>query len=432
MKRLVTWTAILVVILFGTGYLISLYLLHSARGTVTTMHEQITDSGDKLYLSDYADDLIADEDNAFHQLFDDGSNVSAFDEAYFALAPPDSLQGWTPDAKPALPDAALEKLVADHQSLFDRFEKASRCKSYWADIDYSLGLSAPLAYLPQLRSISRSIAAKARIMAASGDGDEALRTCSTGLRIHRLLESEPNLVTQLANMAGEQMILNAAHFTLMNSNPSESVRAEFDQALSQLDVNRAMLNGLKGERAMSLMTFAQIRNGEFDPGNEIPTSGFMGGTTLGSAYLYNDEATYIRMMNTQIEMVTKPFAERDPILDGMEAELSDSGFRNTVTKLLFPSIRRTIDAKDDMETNIRCMRIVVTAYGQSSLDLESVPAAVRIDPYSQQDFLVKPTDTGWIIYGVGRNLMDDGGKIYEVQGSNGLPTDIGFPSAPPK
>ena len=56
------------------------------------------------------------------------------------------------------------------------------------------------------------------------------------------METEPSLVAQLSSLAGEQLILDAAHYTLMTSNPSADVRAEFDQELARLNLNRAMTN----------------------------------------------------------------------------------------------------------------------------------------------------------------------------------------------
>jgi hypothetical protein len=51
-------------------------------------------------------------------------------------------------------------------------------------------------------------------------------------------------------------------------------------------------------------------------------------------------------------------------------------------------------------------------------DLALPPEAIT-DPYSGKPLRVKRLPSGWVVYAVGRDLKDDGGKVDQI-------TDVGF------
>jgi hypothetical protein len=58
-----------------------------------------------------------------------------------------------------------------------------------------------------------------------------------------------------------------------------------------------------------------------------------------------------------------------------------------------------------------------------------LPAEATADPYNGEPLHVKKLPEGWLVYSVGANLVDDGGKLEKV-------VDVGFgplkPEAPTK
>ena len=51
-------------------------------------------------------------------------------------------------------------------------------------------------------------------------------------------------------------------------------------------------------------------------------------------------------MNQYIDAVRQPRTERTEVLEQLQAELSDTGFRRVVTRLLLPALLHAMDATD--------------------------------------------------------------------------------------
>jgi hypothetical protein len=83
---------------------------------------------------------------------------------------------------------------------------------------------------------------------------------------------------------------------------------------------------------------------------------------------------------------------------------------------------------------IRCLRVLnalqrrVTAGSGTVPKLRdlSLPAKTTTDPFIGGPLHVKKTSRGWLIYSVGENMQDDGGKIADPQNGD---VGIGPPSA---
>jgi hypothetical protein len=43
-----------------------------------------------------------------------------------------------------------------------------------------------------------------------------------------------------------------------------------------------------------------------------------------------------------------------------------------------------------------------------------LPKDATIDPFNSQPLRVKPTSQGWVVYSVGRDLVDNGGKLDDL------------------
>jgi hypothetical protein len=97
-----------------------------------------------------------------------------------------------------------------------------------------------------------------------------------------------------------------------------------------------------------------------------------------------------------------------------------------------PAIEVARKAAEKGQALLRCLRIVneitrleqqgVEVTGLADLDL---PGEGTRDPFSSQPLLLKKLPHGWVVYSVGENLEDDGGRVDDQ-------TDIGLgPVSPP-
>ena len=86
---------------------------------------------------------------------------------------------------------------------------------------------------------------------------------------------------------------------------------------------------------------------------------------------------------------------------------------------------------------VRAVQIINALQKKSPIDGDKIPTMAElglpdeagIDPFNGEPMIIKKLPDGWLVYSVGENLKDDGGKVEEE--ANGPPLDVGFgPKAP--
>ena len=107
--------------------------------------------------------------------------------------------------------------------------------------------------------------------------------------------------------------------------------------------------------------------------------------------------------------------------------------KGMVAQLSLPSIEAARQLVKRTQALIRCLRVLSALQSRApagsnrtpQLQELGLPAAATIDSFSGDLLLVKKTARGWLVYSVGPNLKDDGGKIEDPTGG-----DIGLGPPP--
>ena len=103
----------------------------------------------------------------------------------------------------------------------------------------------------------------------------------------------------------------------------------------------------------------------------------------------------------------------------------------------FPSYKAVYAAGVRTRARIRTLRVLnalqthVSAKSGETPKLTALglPAETTTDPFNGEPLHVKRTPRGWLVYSVGRNLQDDGGKIEDPANGD---VGVGPPPAPAK
>ena len=93
----------------------------------------------------------------------------------------------------------------------------------------------------------------------------------------------------------------------------------------------------------------------------------------------------------------------------------------TLTGLMLPAINATRVARFRTEALLHALRVLNAIQGREQagevseprLDELGLPAEASLDPVNREPLHVKKTPQGWLIYGVGTNLKDDGGQLKD-------------------
>lgn len=426
-KRILIGLAVIMAIMIVTSYVLAI----STRNRVAELRKEITDNGDYLEITDYPLTKPADDQNGFIYLQQAADSLAALDLELNEASLNDSYS-WDNGKTISEENLSnLETILNQYTELFATLETAAGCQGFRSEFNPAEGFAALLPHLTQIRGACRTLALKALVEAKRGRGDSAMASCETMIRIGKFVDLEPLLIGHLVGVACTSMSLSTANHVVSIANVSDESIDKFLNLLDSIDTQRSVTEALKGERAIAVMTFQQIRDGRLgdDFGNAIPTASQVGNRWLTEAYLNDDERNYLTLMSKQIRWIKEPKAIRGPKMAAVIDELETSSFRFMLSKLILPALSNVAIAKDRIEAEIRCFRLILVSRKSNAPAIDSMefPSPQDLDPFTQERLLMRKDDRGWIVYSVGENLTDDGGAIWKTEDTD-RPLDIGFGS----
>ena len=429
MKKFFIYTgiiiAIFVLVYFGLGF----WLVQSTGARVAAGRDQIKAAGDKVYLTDYETDPIPDDENAYHYLMLAKADLEAFDNDHSEVYELYEIQRDVPDEQ----IEQFAKIVEKYPAMYEHLEQAAACGTYRPDYDYSQGMMMLMPEVNLFRNAARAFSLKALVEAHRGNGDAALNQAGYSLRVSHHLQNPPTIVDDLVRIACQAIATLSANHTLRVAETSPEARERLDRILAAIDNKQSGIDAMKGERACGIQTFQQMRDGTLNPDgmgvDGLSHMTLLNSTWLGQAYLNDDEAKYIELLDKQIEACELPRAEREALLEPFCEEFEESRFRHLFTRLLVPALNAAANASDRAEANLRCLRILLAIEGQDSFDIENIdlPAAVKADPYSDGLLKIVMKDGEPVVYSIYENEIDDGGHVFNTEPeSYDQPLDQGF------
>jgi len=243
------------------------------------------------------------------------------------------------------------------------------------------------------------------------------------------------LLSQLARFAIDRIILSALEKILSE----DDVKAEIWMSLlEELDVEEsraAFGRGLQGDRCSLIHVFDILIN-DFAGCLRFVQEG--GGQTseswlirvsertkwvLAKPFFRRDEIFTLSVMRRMIDLAKLSYCEAQSDLDKVDQDLQKAPFYCLVTKLLIPSLRRSHlqearhEAKLGLAQLALGLKIFKAEKGEYPHSLtELVPQILPKlpqDPFTGKDFVYKKEAEGFLVYSLGENCTDEGGKWDE-------------------
>jgi hypothetical protein len=241
--------------------------------------------------------------------------------------------------------------------------------------------------------------------------EEALQTCITMLKLSRHVEHEPTLVGYLVAIACRRTGVCEANYVLQSGPVSNESRRTLEEELARYEAAEGYRRALVSERAFGLDNFR--------------TFTFMD-WWIGRAYWNREKSDYLDLLNHYITEADQPFFAL-PASDDVASP------RGVFSGLIAPAIGA---ARVSMERSLaltRALRVLNALERQPqpekmpAADLSDLglPKDATTDPFTGKPLRVKKLPEGWLVYSVGDDLQDDGGKVDEdTQGRQG--SDVGL------
>jgi hypothetical protein len=239
------------------------------------------------------------------------------------------------------------------------------------------------------------------MLTAKGERDEALRASILTLQLARHLDREPTIVTYLVATAVRGIGVETANRVLRSGAITDSARDALDAELGLHDLTESYRHALITERAIGLTAFTELNLGQ-----SWPARGFW-----NNAVIY-----YLDVMDSQLALAPQPYHQ---VLQAGAPEVSRPVSPWTaLADMVLPSIEATRQATERTRATIQCLRIVeiVTRRQQQGVEVTGLadlklPEEDITDPFTGKPLLMKKLPEGWVVYSVGNDLDDGGGKL---------------------
>jgi hypothetical protein len=312
--------------------------------------------------------------------------------------------------------AALQTAFAQNPEAIPLLFKAAAAPDYDPQLNYDQPQHAFLEeYLNNSQDVRRPIRVlNYYVTMCLNDGKqvEALDACIAMFQLIRHFDRRPLLTGYLVNLAVRGVAVHAANSVLRAGPLPAEGRSRLEAELAH-PVPR-LQSVIESERAYGM--------GEF---RELPIA--------GSAYLRTpmgkrDMADYLELLDGIEKRAQTPYSEVHAWIDSLQL--------GPLAQLMVPAMQASYEAETRLTAQLRCLQILnvltqrVSDNPDSSPNLTDLglPAEAITDPYAGKQLILRHEPNGWLIYSVGQNGKDDGGRIHDSAPGGYLDVGLGPPT----
>jgi hypothetical protein len=306
--------------------------------------------------------------------------------------------------------AAMREALAAHPEVVPLFERAAACPDFDPELDYSAKthdflIKAMQGRFAALRNVWRVLRFRALVQLADGQRDDALRTCLFMFRLARHADQQPLLINFLVTTALRMISIQVTTTVLLSGPVAPELRAELEAELAKQDLTKNYREALRGDRAYGTEYFHEMAEGP------------MGLTYRQLPMFKNDQCDYLDLFEFIIQSSDRPYNDVQ-VTEELARVEREAG---VLTGLMLPAVNATRVARFRTETLLHALRVLNAIQGREQagdanepkLSDLGLPGDATIDPVNDKPLHIKKTPQGWLIYGVGANLKDDGGQLKD-------------------
>ena len=332
----------------------------------------------------------------------------------------------------ALAPEQLELLkghVEMNRSALAKADEALKLPRSRYPVDFSFGMQTPLPHLTWLKNLAEINQHKAELALMAGDTGEAGRSISGILGLAGTLENEPILISQMVRLKLLQMAVASLERSL-NLAPGFAEATNLSAQLAQAAKVQCLARALVGERAGFAPYFRTSpsdnpriyppkNDQEEDSASVIRRKDWRMLKLVG--YYDMDLGQFLFVMDKVITLADlPPPANLEVDRHFAKAAAVSKKKRRNLSALIFSNCIRAAARENECIARLRLATtgLAVEQFrnqkGRLPEKLEELApefiTELPEDPFTGSELLYHPLSKGYVIYSVGRDLIDDGGK----------------------
>jgi len=315
-------------------------------------------------------------------------------------------------------------------------------------VNWEAGAGAIFPHYYKMRKLAILLRATALLAAKDGRMDEAVRLIEMDFRMSESIKDDPVLIGQLSRKSmieiGCLELRNALEYGEIN----ETQARRLYDVLAGIDPIPGYVKAMQGDRALGLWFFDYARRadiGELSGSDPTLAERLIAPSLrrwIWRPFLYADEMVYLDYMGKQVDAAHLQYPESKSVDKRLDLDAMGFPPYATLSKFICPLFRRARAARDDGVSELAGTRILLGllaykdrfgSYPQTLGELRSrLGWKLPEDPFSGRDFIYKRQGKGFLLYSIGRNLKDDGGRLLPARPSPITWPECGLPSGPQK
>ncbi len=433
-RRILKWTlrvaVVLVVLLIGVWSVWNYVAARSLRNEINS----ISAAGEPLTFRELADS-IDKVDEA-----DDAGPYYAAALALLRRANQDKrdevqkkLNKVVEKASPAPPEllADAQRLIEDNRLALEMLDQGLAMPGCNYDIGIEYGISVCLPRLSSARDMARTVSLRTELLALRGQGDKAVDSAISSLRMLRMFDRQPVMICCLVKIACLSLFIADVPVILEFGRPSAEALGRLQDALGEAEKSIDLKRMWIAERVYSMEIMRNLISGrrELEAGSDfslpIPERW---PSRLASPFTRTMATHTLQMHARFIAVAGKDWPE---VLDAMRAIAAQQrpSALGTLGQSLIPAFERATVILGRTLATVRSARLAIMieryrhARGKLPQSLAEIETAQKspLDPFTGKALIYRKTDDGYKVFSLG----DDRKENNKAKLNSGDGTDWG-------
>ena len=320
---------------------------------------------------------------------------------------------------PADMRTVMAEYVADNNEALELLHTGAAIEDCRYAVDLTLGMGTLMPNLSEMRGSVFLLKLEAILHADAGDGESAKRSAITCFGIARTLEGLPTTIAQLVRSACQAIAVSTVEQIVNRTELTDEQLAEFVRCVREGERMCGLSEALIGERCMGMTFFKNPQGVDPDLVGGIPL-GPLVALYKAAGLADSDAAIYLDLMDGYLKSSQLPPHERQEAADAVGDRLRSTSKAHVLLHTIMPALSRvtTIELRTIARLRAADAAIAVLRYRLATGKLpdklaDLVPAYLENipkDPFDGNKLRYKKLDPGFIVYSIGEDLSDDGGK----------------------
>jgi hypothetical protein len=331
---------------------------------------------------------------------------------------------------------AREAIVTNSKAL-SLAEQAAAMPNCRFATNWAAGFGALFPYHYPLRLLANLAAIRAVVQARDGDMDGAAKSIALVLRMSYSTKDDATLISPLSRAAIIEYAAAAVRAAADYGQFSDAQASSLAAAFFGVDLGPSFVRALSGERAMIQTTFAIIRRHPADFAESWDDTSLTAraywycyGTYIGRPFFYRDQLESLRFMRKQIRICSLTYRQ----IRQLDLTWMDEQRAGPMTAIVCPIFVGARAGVDDATAEARGSQVFL-AIQSYKRRFSAYPASLAAqkasihwnlnteDVFSGKDYVYRKVGRGFLLYSIGSNLKDDGGREDRIP-AQGNPYDI--------